>query len=69
MRRGARTVLIVLGAVAIAAAGFWLLDGDMSAAAKTGTSGGIEHREALVALLTLGIIAIALYGFDLRDWI
>lgn len=69
MRKGARLAIILAGAVAIAAAGFWLLGGDVSAAATQGASGGIEHREALVALLTLGIIAIALYGFDLRDWI
>lgn len=68
MRKGARVAIILAGAVALAAAGFWLMGGDVSAATQ-GKSGGIQHREALVALLTLGIIAIALYGFDLRDWI
>ena len=30
--------------------------------------GGVSHRMRLVGLLALGMIALALFGFDLRDW-
>jgi hypothetical protein len=75
MRKNARVAVIVAGGVALAAAlafavgsagGFAAPEGDK--VEGSAAEGGLSHREALVGLLTLGVIALALFGFDLRDW-
>lgn len=33
-----------------------------------GSGEGLSRRDALLGLLTLGVFAMAAYGFDLRDW-
>jgi hypothetical protein len=69
MRKAARFAVIVVGATAIAFAMLWVVSGSGVAAARTGgTSSGLSNREAFVGLLTLGVLSLALFGFDLRDW-
>lgn len=69
MRTGARWALIVGGAVVLAGAILAGMGGAVAMpAAATATSTGLSHREALAGLLTLGVLALALFGFDLRDW-
>lgn len=74
MRKGARWAVIVVGGIALAsvlALAAWATGGLAAPVDETPAAavhGGLSHREALVGLLTLGILALALFGFDLRDW-
>ena len=64
VRRPVRLALVVVGAiagVAVLAAGFFLLP-DTNAER-------LSRRDMTLGLLTLGVLAMAAFGFDLRDWI
>lgn len=69
MRRAVRFLLIGLGA-AIVVAVLWAGPSAMAAALPaTSTAGALSRRELLIGLLALGVLAMAAFGFDLRDWI
>jgi hypothetical protein len=67
MRKG-RVLLLVLGSAAIVALGAWMFVGQGGLPAAATERTGLSHREALLGLLTLGVLGLAAYGFDLRDW-
>lgn len=67
--RKARVAILLVGGLAIVALSAWMLvaHGGLPAA-TTATRTGLSKREALLGMLTLGVLALAAYGFDLRDW-
>lgn len=62
LRRAFRIVLVVLGAIALVAGLAWAAGMEPPSAEKA-----IPRRDLFVAMLTLGVMALAVYGFDLRD--
>lgn len=58
--------LLVAGLVAVFAA-FLLWPGGMVAASTEGSPTG--RRELFVSFITLAVVGLALYGFDLREWL
>ncbi|HET6403538.1 MAG TPA: hypothetical protein VFH78_02730 [Candidatus Thermoplasmatota archaeon] len=63
MRRGLRLLLIAgaaVVAVAVLAAGYFLLP-DTNAER-------LSRRDMMLGVLTLGVLSMAAFGFDLRDW-
>lgn len=69
MRRALRFFLIAVGAVVLVAA-LWAGPSVMAAALpNTSTAGALSRRELLLGMLCLGVLSMAAFGFDLRDWI
>lgn len=63
MRRGVLVLLVVLGAVvavALLAAGYFFLP-DTNAER-------LSRRDMMMGVLTLGVLSLAAFGFDMRDW-
>lgn len=56
-------VVLVAGLLAVTAAAWFLGFFTTSAGAE-----GLSRKEMLLGILTLGVFAFAIYGFDLRDW-
>ena len=63
LRRAMRIVLVVLCAIVMVAGLAWAVGFEGPAAGQA-----IPRRDLFVAMLTLGVMAIAMFGFDLRDW-
>ena len=67
--RKVRIAILAVGGLVIAGLAVWLSTaGGGLPAATTAPRSGLSHKEALLGLLTLGVLALAAYGFDLRDW-
>lgn len=65
MRHVVVRVLLVGALLAFFGAAFWV-GGDVSAA-ENGSQ--LSRRDMLLGVLTLGVLSLAAYGFDLRDWL
>lgn len=64
MRRILRIALIFLAALVMVAGLAWAVGFEGPTAAKA-----LSRREAFVGILTLGVLAFAAIGFDLREWL
>ncbi|HUR67691.1 MAG TPA: hypothetical protein VM370_00465 [Candidatus Thermoplasmatota archaeon] len=63
LRRVLRIGLIVLLAVVMVAGLAWAVGFSGPA-----PGAGLSRRDAFVGLLTLAMLSLAMFGFDLRDW-
>lgn len=63
MRRALRLALVALVASAAALGLVWVVGFSGPAPGEA-----VPRRELLLAMLTLGVLGLAAYGFDLRDW-
>jgi len=63
VRRSVVRLLVVVGAVAavaLLAAGYFLL--------PDSNAERLSRRDMMMGVLTLGVLCMAAFGFDMRDW-
>lgn len=61
---------LVVAAVLTVLAGALHWTGALAAATTpAAASEGLSRRDMLLGVLTLGVLCLAAFGFDLRDWI